>query len=300
MTPTHELRDALQALLEEPLVYVDCGARKGKLPKEFRLLGARYVGFEGDADECRRLNASAPPGQRYVAAFLGSRQETRRFHITSSPACSSLLPPNLEALAAFPELSSAFAVERVVEIETTPLDSALAREGIPRVDFLELDTQGSELEILEGAAGLLRTGIAGVKVEVEFSPMYVDQPLYADIDTFMRRHGFLLFDLSRYHVRRGGLDAGVPTRGQLLWGHALYLHDDGPLPSEAACRLGVVATLAGVPDYAHAVFERIQGAARDATLRERIQRVLDLMPRGFAAPDDSPLGASRHKTQWKD
>ena len=37
--------------------------------------------------------------------------------------------------------------------------------------------------------------VAGVEVEVEFSPLYVGQPLFADIDTYLRRHQFVLWRL---------------------------------------------------------------------------------------------------------
>lgn len=292
MTPSHALREALGSLLDAPLVYVDCGARAGKLPKAFRAVGAQYVGFEADAAECARLNASAPAWQRYVAAFLGERKEPRTFHVTASAACSSLLAPNLPALEAFADLPAAFSVERTIAVETVSLADALREADVGGVDFLELDTQGTELEILRGSAGLLREQVLGVRVEVEFSPMYVDQPLFADVDAFMRAQGFQLFDLARYRVRRSGLEARVPTRGQLLWGQALYLRDDRGLSEALACRLAVVAVLAGVPDYAYAILQRVAGKA--------VEEVLRLLPRGLAVDDDSPLLASRDRSQWRD
>jgi FkbM family methyltransferase len=301
VTPTPELRQALQAIIApRPLIYVDCGARAGKLPKEFRSLeGSVYVGFEADAAECARLNETARPGQRYVCAFLGRRREQRTFHVTSSAACSSLLAPDPSFVAPFMDLREPFRVEREVLVNTVPLGDALTAEGISYVDFLELDTQGSEIEILEGAVDLLRGSVLGVKVEVEFSAMYVNQPLFADIDAFMRQHDFQLFDLSRYRVRREGLDPRIATRGQLLWGHALYLRNDAQLAVAAACRLAAVSTLVDLPDYAYSVLGRV-AAATEPDVRSRAQHVRDALGRNAAVPDDSPLAASRHRAQWKD
>ena len=226
------------------LLYVDCGARKGKLPRPFRALKqAHYVGVEADAEECRRLNAEARPRHRYVHAVLGRAAETRTFRITRSPACASLLQPNLEFLSQFREIAEGFEVQRETPVETMSLDACLAANDVARADFIELDVQGGELEVLMGAERTL-DGTLGIQAEVEFAPMYVGQPLFADIDAFLRARGFQLFDLSRYHVRRS---SATPTRGQLLWGHALYLRDHRTLAPELAARLAVVAVVLDLP-----------------------------------------------------
>jgi FkbM family methyltransferase len=240
------------------LIYVDCCARKGKLPRPFRpLKTAHYVGIEADADECARLNAEARPRHRYIQAFLGRSAETRTFRITRSPACASLLEPNYQFLAQFREIADGFQVERHANVQTVALDECLAGNGVPRADFIELDVQGGELDVLVGAERTLDATL-GIQAEVEFAPMYVDQPLFADIDGFLRGRGFQLYDLSRYHVRRSNA-AGNPTRGQLLWGHALYLRDHRTLAPELAARLAVVAMVLGLPDLAVDIVTSLAG-----------------------------------------
>lgn len=309
------VRRALEAILADaPLIYVDCGARGGKLPRAFRSLkNSGYIGFEADPDECARLNAGARPGHRYIPAFLGRRREMRTFHVTASPACGSLLAPNHALLEAFAELRGLFHVERQVPVETISLDDCLRTNDIDRVDFLELDTQGSELEILCGADEALAHTL-GVQVEVEFSEMYVGQPLFADIDGFLRQRGFQLVDLSRYRVRRGTIDASVETRGQLLWGHALYLRRRETLPAALVARLGVVATLIDVPDFAAELFGAVQRAPdADATLREAAHHAHEAL-QATEVEDEDPmppaetgeelyrrrLATSRGRFLWRD
>ena len=41
-----------------------------------------------------------------------------------------------------------------ISVSTMPLDNYIEKEGIRRVDFIKMDTEGAELEILRGAAGL--------------------------------------------------------------------------------------------------------------------------------------------------
>lgn len=302
MTLSFPARRALRALIgDDPLIYVDCGARAGKLPNAFRAIdGSTYVGFEADAAECERMNAQSPAAQRYVCAFLGRRREARTFHVTNSPACSSLLPPNVSFLASFVELGDAFTVLKTVPVETIALGEALRAEGIAHADVLELDTQGTELEILEGAADLIDRGVLAVKAEVEFSPMYLGQALFADVDAFMRYHDFQLFDLSRYRVRREGLTTEVATRGQLLWGHALYLRNDRRLAPDLLGRLAAVAALLDLPDYAQQILRRLCDPVFGEETHVHAERVAADLARPAGAAPEPPLDASLNRAQWRD
>ena len=270
------------------LIYVDCGARKGKLPRPFRALKtAQYVGVEADADECARLNAEARPRHRYVQAFLGRSAETRTFRITRSPACASLLEPNHEFLAQFREIADGFQVERHASVQTVALDECLAANDVARADFLELDVQGGELEVLTGADRTLNATL-GIQAEVEFAPMYVGQPLFADIDRFLRGRGFQLFDLSRYHVRRSKVGP-APTRGQLLWGHALYLRDYRGLAPELAARLAIVAMVLELPDLAADIVTSITGCLPLDSQRPAARALDAIRNAAEGAPQERPI-----------
>jgi FkbM family methyltransferase len=241
-----------EVLAGKGFVYVDCGARAGAAPQWLRgVAGLAYVGIEADAEECARLNARGRVRHVYLPAFLGRHADARTFRVTRHPACSSLLAPNHQMLARFADLGGRFTVEREVEVETVALENLLPAHGIHHVHFLELDTQGSELEVLAGAKRFLDSSVIGVQAEVEFAPMYRDQPLFGDIDAHLRARGFLLFDMSRYHVRRDSVERTVATRGQLLWGHALYLRDYTRVVESAdtLLRLAAAAALLGIPDY---------------------------------------------------
>ena len=279
------LRRALYGLLgDTPLIYVDCGARAGRIPKPFRMLrNTQYIGIDADPNECVRLNESARPGHRYLPAVLGSRRERRTFHVTRNPACSSLLRPDQAFMNQFARIADDFVVERQFDVDTVPLDACLAANDVGHVDVLELDTQGSELEVLTGAENLLHEHVIGVQVEVEFSPMYVGQPLFADVDGFLRAHGFQLYDLSRYRVRRAAVDAAVATRGQLLWGHALYLRDPRrALPGALSARLAAVAALFDLPDLAVQVLDRLLTDAADTSLHKAAVRAREAILAGAA------------------
>src|SRR5262249_3840648 len=83
--------------------------------------------------------------------------------------------------------------------KTETADSFFRSQRLERVDFLKLDTQGTELEIMKGAREYLREQrIAVVKTEVSFVPVYRNQCTFSDIDSFMRAHGFLFVDCAIY------------------------------------------------------------------------------------------------------
>lgn len=255
----------LDLLPGAPIVYIDAGARgerKNRILKHFP--NAVYVGFEPDVDECARLNQTTTDGFTYFPIALGRQEGTRSLHVTGSPACSSFLTPNAVLLERFLDLAPEFMVVRTVEMETASLDTFLPAHGIDQADFLKLDTQGTELEILEGADRLLRASILGVRVEVEFAPMYLGQPLFADVDRFLRERDFCLFDLNRYRVRRKRFPRASPTRGQLLWGQALYLKRAETLDSAASrLRLAALATIFGFGDYGLEILDSVVKQERE-------------------------------------
>ena len=264
----------LLAFQTGPFIYVDCGAR-GEVSKPLLdvFANARYVGFEPDAEECSQLVQRAKDGYSYFPVAVGRDSETRMFYVTQNPACSSLLVPNQVFLDRFMECGPFFDVLETRRVETIALDTFLPGEGIHQVDFIELDTQGTELDILQGAENFLSSSVLGVQVEVEFSAMYQEQPLFADVDIYLRRFNFMLFDLSRYRLRRRTYPCNMRTRGQLLWGQAFYLKDYTALSrqdrKQKVIKLAIVASFLGFHDYALEIVDFLrQGGAGTLSAEE--------------------------------
>lgn len=277
----------------EPFIYVDCGARGERTkPLVEAMPGALYLGFEPDREECARLLKHAD-GTRYkfFPVALGAKAEHRTLYLTRNPVCASLFAPDHELLGQFMELRSFFDVLAVQPVETVALDTFLPEQGISRVDFIELDTQGAELDILRGAENLLSSSVLGLQVEVEFTAMYQNQPLFADVDSYLRQFGFALFDLSRYRLRRKSSPPDVETRGQLMWGHAFYLRDYRDLASqpERINRLAALASSFGFHDYALEIAEFVVSGLN----REQQEAVLNAVSRYRSSLRNTPL-----RTAW--
>lgn len=208
-------------LCRNAISVVDVGARGGA-PGELEGLSRylRYVGFDADEEECNRLRTEARAdyaSYRVFPYFLGDGGSSK-FHIYEDRGTSSTYQMSRQYSEAF--LDPPPQLTRVVEVQSTTLDSVMDREGLDFPDFLKLDTQGSELDILRGASDTLaHTSL--VEVEVEFYQMYEGQPLFADVDTLLRSYGFELLYLNRVFEQRGNIYKGL-SRGQLLFGDGLY------------------------------------------------------------------------------
>src|SRR6185503_5009621 len=125
-----------------------------------------------------------------VPAALGRVAGETTLNVAEDPGSSSLYEPDQEVIATRPELTRIRVVDRV-PVTLTTLDEWAADAGVERVDALKLDVQGAALDVLAGAEERL-SDVRVVETEVEFNPMYREQPLFADVDRFLRERDFVL------------------------------------------------------------------------------------------------------------
>jgi hypothetical protein len=136
-----------------------------------------------------------------------------------------------------------------VQLATTSLDAVVLDRGeVPGPDFLSLDTQGSELNILAGASRLLSTTVLAVQAEVMFHPLYEGQPLFGDTCALLSRHDFDLVDVrlfGKWFPQRG--KQGFRGKGYVADGEAIFLKRPETVdPGENGIRLKKLAFLATV------------------------------------------------------
>jgi hypothetical protein len=159
-----------------------------------------------------------------------------------------------------------FNVVRTVEVEGKRIDDLL-NEDVPGADFLAMDTQGAEMDILAGAAKMLASDVLAIAIEVSFLPVYEKTPLFGDVDNFMREQGFVLADLAmmRAATRRG--PAGFRGKGFPFQGEALYLKRIDRLPLAGWTReqhylgllkLAFIATVYGHIEFALSALSAIE------------------------------------------
>jgi len=292
-----QLVEAFQALAEEGLGVIDVGSRggvQGMLMDVAPLL--HVVGFEPDREEWQRLVAAPAGGSfkslTHLPYALGESDGERVLYVNRERGTSSFYQPNREFLARFPHAA------RYETVTTTPvpvrsLDSLLAdpESRLPKhLDFIKLDTQGSELGILRGARRTLEHHIVALEVEVEFTRLYRDQPLFHEIDAWLEARGFTLFKLRRQTwVRRTAAHHPHLSAGQLVFADALYLRD--PLgsapPPKISCaprQVEALILLAGLYDLNDFALELLSVPSLVTGLRiERIHRWIAARSRKLAS-----------------
>lgn len=188
---------ALAVSQPKPLAFLDIGAGGG-LSEVWRYcarLGAiKAYGVDPNAAECQRL-ARTYPYITFLPVALGARAERRTYYQTIAPAVSSLLEPNQDLLCNYPT-GGTFQVVGTGEVELTTIDALVAAGTIQTPDFLKIDTQGFELEVLKGAEASL-AGVTGIELETQFRPLYKGQPLFPEIHAYLYERGFILRDLQQ-------------------------------------------------------------------------------------------------------
>ena len=187
---------------------------------------AELVGFEPQPAECARLNALRLPNRRYLPYALGDGL-VRTLYVTNTAMTTSLLRPNMKLVSLFHSLGELMQVVATQQITTLRFDDVPELRGLG-CDYLKLDTQGSELEILTHATETLRACLL-LEAEVSFVPLYEDSPLFADVDRLLRARGFTFLRFTGMSGRpyRPLVRNGDPNQfiSQMLWTDAVYVRD---------------------------------------------------------------------------
>jgi FkbM family methyltransferase len=191
---------AAQILGDAGLVVVDVGAAFGLPPhlSPLRHIASTICCFEPDPEAAEALSRlMRERGQTNVKVFpvaLASSEAERTLYVTNVPTGSSLLKPGNDFADSF-GVSDYFYPMRETVVKTRPLRSVLVEGGVPRADTIKIDVQGAELEVLTGLGAMLAETTLAVELEIGFPGCYIDQPGFGEIDAFMNKAGFLLYDL---------------------------------------------------------------------------------------------------------
>jgi FkbM family methyltransferase len=219
-------------------------------------------GFDADANATEEANADikareVPWKEIHAPVGLSDKQSEATLYVTKAPMCSSLYEPNEAYIQRFASLLEFMSLEAAIEIETTTLDIYCKENHVKEIDFLQVDVQGAELNVLQGAINLLEQSVLAIQTEVEFAHLYKNQPLFSDIDIFLREKYFTLFTIvPTYRPRRISPIFEKNRPGQILWGDAFYMRDlitenknQNLRTPEQMMKLACIADILGFPDY---------------------------------------------------
>ena len=203
------------------LIIVDIGA-SGGIDTRWKNLTSYFkcILFEPDPREYSILKENSDSNLIVLNSALSDSNQTVEFHLCKKQEVSSIFPPNFDLLNKFPD-SERFKVQKNIRLNTDTLNNQLIKVGVNEVDFIKIDTQGYELPILQGSYDYLDS-VIGLEIEVEFVEMYKGQPLFDEVDGFVKNKGFSLVDLKRSYWKRKETGSTTNKKGQLIFGDALY------------------------------------------------------------------------------
>lgn len=187
---------------------------------------SKIIGFEIEEKVCDEMNLKAPKGVKYYPHALGEKNEKKKLYNTEHPMCTSLYRPNEKLLRLYNNLQVAYLKDET-EIDTITLDTFVDKYNIVDIDFIKIDVQGAELDIFKGSKNILKNVIK-IICEVEFVPLYENQPLFGDVCNFLKQYDFMFNKFKGLNGRT--LKPLIPNEGpnamsQCMWSDAVFIHD---------------------------------------------------------------------------
>jgi FkbM family methyltransferase len=192
-----------------PKIIVDGGAHTGGFTRLFlqHYPQAHIHAFEPLPGLATQLTKTFPKRVTVHPVALGAKNRKIKFNVLAYKGASSALEPSalLKSLQ-----KKKIRVSKVLNVNCRRLDRVLNH-----ADLIKLDLQGYELNALKGCGKLLQNAHV-VVAEIEFIALYDGQPLFADIDLYLRKHKFRLFNL---------YDLWTHPQGQLTAGNAIFINE---------------------------------------------------------------------------
>jgi 2-O-methyltransferase len=150
----------------------------------------RIYAFEPVPEVFRKLQerVSRLPNASCFQLALGGQDGTAEIHLSggASDGSSSLLKPK-EHLRDHPDVT----FDRTTSVTVRTVDSWAAEHGVDRVDFLWLDMQGLELQVLQAAPVTLAT-VSAIYSEVSLRETYEGAALYPELAKWLEKAGFTI------------------------------------------------------------------------------------------------------------
>ena len=196
--------------LREPFVLVDVGVQGGE-SRSWHRLGDYLVvhGFDAieEAIDQLRKRTGHLPNRHYHRIAAGNADEERVFHFN---------PANPTASSMYAQGTSRFDVpagQQTRSVTVRRLDTLFAEGLVPQADFLKVDVEGFEKDVLLGAHNLLANAL-GVETETNFgvSNAY-PKSHFGTLAEILLEHHFLVFDLAFNRIPRASFRRALESKG---------------------------------------------------------------------------------------
>jgi FkbM family methyltransferase len=195
---------------------LDVGANTGRSARLFSKLFPQHEiwSFEPGSEAFAELQAAPDlAGVKKFNLALSDRPGKATLNKFGGSEMNSLFQRSSTAELFVPDPAS-ISPKGTEEVEMVRLDSFCESHHVSAVAMLKIDTQGHDLVVLRGAERLLASGkVEVILCEINFSPLYQDQPSMGDLYSFLNSMGFGLVGL---------YDTARDESGCLKWCDGLF------------------------------------------------------------------------------
>tara|TARA_A100001011_G_C14142961_1_gene770541 strand:+ start:153 stop:989 length:837 start_codon:yes stop_codon:yes gene_type:complete len=180
-----------------PLIICDIGASpidKTKFIDElFNETFSQIIGFEPNKKEYDKLKTK-DPNKKFYNYAMGDGED-KILNICKAPGMSSFLKPNLNYLKkfhGFEEWAQIISEEKVNTKKLNELDE--------KIDFLKIDVQGYEYEVLINGLEKLNN-VKVIQIETSPFPLYQGEKNSSEIMRLLENSGFMLHMFNKINTR---------------------------------------------------------------------------------------------------
>ena len=185
--------------------------------------------FEADK-ECEEMIKIKKPKAKVFSYCLDKECGFKDFYLNKNRYTSSFLKPIKDNLNFYQSinkknmlLADACSPEKKIKLETFSLDYLLGEKKIEPIDFMSLDTQGSELDIIKGGINSIKKNIIALELEVSLINFYEKGPNFFEINKFLNENNFHLYKLEplctnfKYNIPNVTVRNKFPSQAEALY-----------------------------------------------------------------------------------